>query len=71
MPNRRQEKSSLCIKDNMCTQGIPTTCASRMLENFVPPYESTVTQTGRGWGSDGGQNQLDEFAMGSSTENSA
>ena len=32
------------IKDNMCTQGIPTTCASKILENFVPPYESTVTQ---------------------------
>ncbi|MGH2415073.1 MAG: amidase family protein, partial [Microcystaceae cyanobacterium] len=32
------------IKDNLCTQGIPTTCASRILENFVPPYESTVTQ---------------------------
>ena len=32
------------IKDNLCTQGIPTTCASRILQNFVPPYESTVTQ---------------------------
>ena len=34
----------LAIKDNLCTQGIRTTCSSRMLENFVPPYESTVTE---------------------------
>ena len=34
----------LAIKDNLCTQGIPTTCSSRMLETFVPPYESTVTE---------------------------
>lgn len=32
------------IKDNLCTAGIPTTCASRILENFIPPYESTVTR---------------------------
>lgn len=32
------------LKDNLCTQGIRTTCASRVLDNFVPPYESTVTQ---------------------------
>ncbi len=60
------------IKDNMCTKGIPTTCASRILENFVPPYESTVTQ--KLADADAvmvGKTNLDEFAMGGSTETSA
>ncbi|NJR16384.1 MAG: Asp-tRNA(Asn)/Glu-tRNA(Gln) amidotransferase subunit GatA [Calothrix sp. CSU_2_0] len=60
------------IKDNMCTKGIPTTCASRILENFVPPYESTVTQ--KLFDAGGvmvGKTNLDEFAMGGSTETSA
>jgi len=60
------------IKDNMCTQGIPTTCASRILENFVPPYESTVTQKLKDAGAVMvGKTNLDEFAMGSSCETSA
>jgi aspartyl-tRNA(Asn)/glutamyl-tRNA(Gln) amidotransferase subunit A len=60
------------IKDNLCTQGILTTCASKILQNFVPPYESTVTQKLAAAGAVMvGKTNLDEFAMGGSTENSA
>ena len=61
----------IAIKDNICTKGVLTTCASEMLKNFVSPYESTASS--KLWSLGGiflGKTNLDEFAMGSSTETS-